>query len=133
MKINYSYPEQSDLHFQEKLYKKREFYYHKIQPREILTEYADIKKFRDMACGGNFRLRSQQSLLSNFMNPDTPFRGLLIYHGTGTGKCVHPDTLISIENCKIKISTLWLNEYLINKNINFTYIYWQLITFYLEK
>jgi len=117
MKINYSYPEQSDLHFQEKLYKKREFYYHKIQPREILTEYADIKKFRDMACGGNFRLRSQQSLLSNFMNPDTPFRGLLIYHGTGTGKCVHPDTLISIENCKIKISTLWLNEYLINKNI----------------
>ena len=114
IKINYSYPDQSDLHFQDKLYKKREFYYHKIPPREILTEYADIKKFRDMSCGGNFRLRSQQSLLSNFMNPETPFRGLLIYHGTGTGKCVHPDTLITIKNVKTKILTLWENY---NSNI----------------
>ena len=86
MKINYSYPDQSDPHFQNKIYKKREFYYNKIPPRAILTDYQDIKKFRDMACGGNFRLRSQQSLLANFMNPDTPFRGMLIYHGVGTGK-----------------------------------------------
>ena len=86
MKINYSYPDQSDPHFQKKIYKKREFYYNKIPPRAVLTDYQDIKKFRDMACGGNFRLRSQQSLLANFMNPDTPFRGMLIYHGVGTGK-----------------------------------------------
>lgn len=86
MKINYSYPEQNDPHFQQKMYKKREFYYHKIPSRPVLTDYQDIKKFRDMACGGNFRLRSQQSLLSNFLNPDTPFRGVLIYHGVGTGK-----------------------------------------------
>ena len=66
MKINYSYPEQNDPHFQQKMYKKREFYYHKIPSRPALTDYQDIKKFRDMACGGNFRLRSQQSLLSNF-------------------------------------------------------------------
>ena len=98
MKINYSYPDHADPHFQSKIYKKREFYYHKIPAREILTEYADIKKFRDMACGGNFRLRSQQSLLSNFINPETPFRGLLIYHGTGTGKCVHPSTSILIND-----------------------------------
>ena len=86
MKINYSYPEQSDLNFQKKIYKKREFYYNKIPSRKILTDYQDIKKFRDMACGGNFRLRSQQSLLANFINPVTPFRGILIYHGVGTGK-----------------------------------------------
>ena len=86
MKINYSYPDQNDPHFQQKMYKKREFYYHKIPSRNILTNYQDIKKFRDMACGGNFRLRSQQSLLANFLNPDTPFKGVLIYHGVGTGK-----------------------------------------------
>jgi superfamily II DNA or RNA helicase len=86
MKINYSYPEQSELDFQKKIYKKREFYYNKISSRKILTEYQDIKKFRDMTCGGNFRLRSQQSLLANFINPDTPFRGILMYHGVGTGK-----------------------------------------------
>ena len=98
MKINYSYPDQTDPHFQKKIYKKREFYYHKIPPRHVLTEYQDIKKFRDMACGGNFRLRSQQSLLANFLNPDTPFRGLLIYHGVGTGKCLDPNSLISVYN-----------------------------------
>jgi superfamily II DNA or RNA helicase len=86
MKINYSYPEQSDPHIQQKLYKKREFYYHRIQPRELMKDYKDIKKFRDMSCGGSFRLRSQQSLLSNFINPETPFRGVVIYHGVGTGK-----------------------------------------------
>ena len=86
MKINYAYPEQSDPHFQQKIYKKREFYYHKIPSRTLLSDYQDIKKFRDLACGGSFRLRSQQSLLANFMSPDTPFRGILIYHGVGTGK-----------------------------------------------
>ena len=110
MKINYAYPDQNDPHFQDKLYSKREFYYHKIQPREILIDYKDIKKFRDNACGGNFRLRSQQSLLANFLNPNTPFRGLLIFHGTGTGKCVHPDTIIVVNNVKCKISDLWDNS-----------------------
>jgi len=119
MKINYSYPDQNDRHFQQKLYKKREFYYHKIPQRQILSDYQDVKKFRDMACGGNFRLRSQQSLLSNFLNPDTPFRGVLIYHGVGTGKCVHPETLIDLYNypntnscwLKVPIYCIWNDEY----------------------
>ena len=114
MKINYSYPDQSDPHFQEKLYKKREFYYHKIQPRPILKDYKDIKKFRDMSCGGQFKLRSQQALLSNFLSPETPFRGALLMHGTGTGKCVHPDTLIRViddqKYKEIRIVDLWDNN-----------------------
>ena len=118
MKINYSYPDHADPHFQSKIYKKREFYYHKIPAREILTEYADIKKFRDMSCGGTFRLRSQQSLLSNFINPETPFRGILMYHGVGTGKCVHPDSLVELIGevhnqglDKKSIADLWNNNY----------------------
>ncbi len=115
MKINYSYPDHNDPHFQSKIYKKREFYYHKIPPRNILTEYEDIKKFRDMACGGNFRLRSQQSLLSNFINPDTPFRGILMYHGVGTGKCVHPESIIDIVTKKLSIVELWYDNYNSNR------------------
>ena len=125
MKINYSYPEQSDQHFQKKIYNKREFYYHKIPPRNVLSDYQDIKKFRDMACGGNFRLRSQQSLLANFLNPDTPFRGVLIYHGVGTGKCVHQDTVIDVFNyptmkdiwSKIPILCIWSDIHNSNPNI----------------
>jgi type I site-specific restriction-modification system R (restriction) subunit len=25
-------------------------------------------------------------MLGNFINPDTPYKGLLVFHGTGTGK-----------------------------------------------
>ena len=86
MKVDYSYPEHSDLELQNKLYKKREFYYHKIPNRKILTDYNEIKDFRDKKCGSKFQIRTQQYLLSNFINPDTPFKGLLMFHGAGTGK-----------------------------------------------
>ncbi len=86
MKVDYSYPEHTDLELQNKLYKKREFYYHKIPNRKILTDYNEIKNFRDKKCGSKFQIRTQQYLLSNFINPDTPFKGLLMFHGAGTGK-----------------------------------------------
>jgi superfamily II DNA or RNA helicase len=86
MKKNFSYPEYTDLELQNKLYRKREFYYHKIPNRKILTDYNEIKEFRDKKCGSKFQIRTQQYLLSNFINPNTPFKGLLMFHGTGTGK-----------------------------------------------
>ena len=111
MKKKYHYPSVSDKHFQYKLYKKREFYYNKFSHRKILTKYEDIKKFRDNICGGFFKLRLQQYFLSTFINPRTPFTGLLIYHGVGTGKCVHPSTLIHLFRYDIlyiyNIKQLW--------------------------
>lgn len=86
MKKVYSYPTQDNLNLQEILYKKREFYFNKIPYRKLLTEYEDIQKYRNKICEGQFELRSQQQLLTHFINPDTPFRGLLIFHGVGTGK-----------------------------------------------
>lgn len=87
MKMNYSYPETNDPHFQYKIYKKREFYINKIQSQKPIIEYQDIKTYRDKECGDKkFGFQSQQSLISNFINPDTPYKGLLIFHGVGTGK-----------------------------------------------
>jgi len=86
MKNDYSYPEPDDPNFQEKIYRKREFYPHKIEKRNKLDTYEDIKKRRYDVCRGNFKLREQQSFLGNYINPDTPFGGVLIFHGTGTGK-----------------------------------------------
>lgn len=84
----YVYPSYDDPHFQSKIQKKREFYYHSKQERGELKEYQEIEKFRDRICGEKkeFKLLSQQALLSNFMNPDTPYKGILIFHGTGVGK-----------------------------------------------
>lgn len=86
MQINYSYPRTDDPNLQYKLYKKREFNYHKIPPRPDLRDYNDIKEFRDNICARSFQLLEHQTLLSNFINPDTPYRGILIFHGVGTGK-----------------------------------------------
>jgi superfamily II DNA or RNA helicase len=86
MKKEYRYPVPTDDSFQSKIYNKREFYINKVQPREKLESYEDLKKYRDDVCGGKFTLKSQQVFVSNFMNPNTPYTGMLIFHGTGTGK-----------------------------------------------
>ncbi len=81
-----NYPEPNDKDFQVKIFKKREFYYHTMPKREKLSTYEDIDKYRNDTCKGDFKLREQQIIPTNFLSPDTPYKGLLIMHGTGTGK-----------------------------------------------
>lgn len=82
----FTYPEYDDPNFQSKIYKKREFYYHKIPEIKTMTNYEQIKQYRDDVCGGKLELYTHQSFLANFINPNTPYKGLLMFHGTGTGK-----------------------------------------------
>ncbi len=81
-----NYPEPNDEEFQMKTFKKREFYYHTIPKRKKLEKYEDIENYRNEMCRGEFKLREQQIIPTNFMSPDTNYKGLLIMHGTGTGK-----------------------------------------------
>lgn len=110
MKKNYTYPDASDPHIQYKLYKKREFYYNKIGERPEIkkdTPYSVIKEYRENTCGKPFALHEHQGMLSNFINPDTPYKGIMVFHGLGTGKCVHKDTMVYINNRYQKISDIW--------------------------
>lgn len=107
MDIEYTYPPPKDKNFQEKIFKKREFYYHRPQTRDELKEYPDIKAYRDKICAARFELQEHQALLSNFMNPDTPYNGLLIFHGVGTGKCTVSDQLVFINGNLIKACDIW--------------------------
>lgn len=114
MKKNYSHPEPDDPNIQYKLYKKREYYYSKIPPRPDITdntEYSVIKDYRDNTCGRKFTLHEHQGMLSNVINPDTPYKGIIVYHGLGSGKCIHKDSKIIINNKNIKISSLWEASY----------------------
>jgi hypothetical protein len=81
MKIDYSYPETNDPNFQYKIYKKREFYYHKVPERPNITDYNSIKEYRDNICGRSGTLHEHQAMLANFINPNTPYRGILLFHG----------------------------------------------------
>jgi len=83
---DFSYPDPSDPDIQAKLFKKREFYYHQIKPRKKLENYEEINEYRNQVCKGDFKLREQQAIMANLFNPNTPYKGLLVMHGTGTGK-----------------------------------------------
>jgi len=92
MKKNYSHPEPHDPNIQYKLYKKREYYYNKTPIRPDITEntdYSIIRDYRNNTCDRPFTLHEHQGMLSNVINPDTPYKGIIVFHGLGSGKtCV---------------------------------------------
>lgn len=86
IQTNFNYQMQNDPELQGKIYKKREFYFYKYDDAQELTSDDDLKKYRYNTCARTIKLRSYQALLSNYINPETPYKGLLVFHGTGTGK-----------------------------------------------
>lgn len=87
MMKEYSYPSPDDEHFQTAIYRKRDFNVHQIPYRGKLTSYEEIEKFRKEKCSPQqFQLSEQQLIVTNFINPNTPYKGLLGYWGTGVGK-----------------------------------------------
>lgn len=107
MKTDYAYPLPDDPNFQDKIFEKREFYYHKLNSRNEMKSYEDVKDYRDKLCSRKFALYEHQALLSNYINPDTPYKGVLICHGTGTGKCLTKDQLVDLNNELVKIEDVW--------------------------
>lgn len=43
-------------------------------------------------------LLRHQKIVSRFMNGNTDYESLLLYHGLGTGKCVHPESVVCISD-----------------------------------
>lgn len=108
MKTEYTYPATNDKNLQEKIYKKREFYYHKIPERPDIKTYEELKNLRETICRpGKFEFLPHQALMANLMNPDTPYRGQLAFGGVGVGKCCDGSTIICINNTKIAIEEIW--------------------------
>ena len=85
---DYSYPNPDDKKLQEKIFKKREFYYNRIPKREVLKTDEEIQKYREENCPDefDFELKEHQKIITNLMSPHTPYEGILLMYGTGTGK-----------------------------------------------
>lgn len=95
-----TYPDITDPEFYEKIYLKKEFRDHVI-PKQT-------KKIEELCAPGEFKLAPQQEFLRNFISVDTPYNGLLIFHGTGVGKTC---AAVSIaEGFKEVMSRLHLGE-----------------------
>jgi len=86
MNINYTYPEPDDKNLQEKVYRKREFYYNHMPKRPKFKSYEEIRDYREDICVSSKGLLPQQAFLANYINPDTPYKGILVFHGLGSGK-----------------------------------------------
>jgi len=86
---DYSYPDQDDEDIQSKLFLKNEFYSNVIPPRPDINDYEKVKNYRDEICGKPPKMREHQETARNLINPQTPYKGMLLFHGLGTGKtCV---------------------------------------------
>jgi hypothetical protein len=78
-KIFSYYPAISDENFECRLSQKNEFY-------SLRQEPIAGKTMKGMCPQNNFPKLKSQELVRNFMRPETPYTGILVYHGVGTGK-----------------------------------------------
>jgi superfamily II DNA or RNA helicase len=123
MNINYSYPDPNDEDLQYKLYKKRELYSNKSKSRPeiklstdkdnnvVVDDYNAIREYREYNCARDFRLHPFQSLLGSMINPDTPYKGCIVFHGLGTGKCILGTSCVHLKLDGViksmRISDIW--------------------------
>jgi hypothetical protein len=80
------YPEIDNKNFQKKIFYKKEFYDTKPEKLPNPDNQSDETMSKLFPQGKDFRLQSGQQFLRNFLSEATPYNGILVYHGTGTGK-----------------------------------------------
>jgi Type III restriction enzyme, res subunit len=74
------YPDIDDNTFLSKLLRKREF-------RETQQSKITNETLKDNVCEAQeFEYTAVQKFVAQFMSPDTPYNGMLLYHGVGVGK-----------------------------------------------
>ena len=78
------YPDPADPQFAARLFSKREFY----EARAVAAGIAegDIDPCTSAAAEKVFELTPVQRIVSRFLHPMTPYRGMLLFHGVGVGK-----------------------------------------------
>jgi hypothetical protein len=80
---SYLYPSLDDPQFAYKISTRKEFYdtrYEKPDSSKAIEEVSD------KLCNAEFELAPHQMFVRNFLSFQTPYNGLLLYHGLGSGK-----------------------------------------------
>tara|TARA_Y100000389_G_scaffold205108_1_gene263291 strand:+ start:13314 stop:16655 length:3342 start_codon:yes stop_codon:yes gene_type:complete len=80
---SFLYPEVGDPMFSFKIATRKEF----ADTAEVLISPAeDVDAIATKLCSAEFELAPHQAFVRNFMSFQTPYDGMLLYHGLGTGK-----------------------------------------------
>lgn len=93
-----SYPDINDKKFSYKLAKKKEFYDLRLEPQEEVPK------------GAGEPLKHQE-IIRRFFSENTDYSSSLLYHGMGTGKCIHPNTMVYTTKGKIRAEELWYKNF----------------------
>lgn len=80
------YPKIENKNFQKKIYHKKEF--HDTKPKKLPDPDNQSNEIMKKLFPKNkdFILQPGQKFLRNFISEGTPYNGIIVYHGTGTGK-----------------------------------------------
>jgi hypothetical protein len=81
-KFDYLYPSLDDPSFNTQIASRKEFF----DSRYEGVQEGDIKEIAEKLCNAEFELAPHQMFVRNFMSFQTPYNGLLLYHGLGSGK-----------------------------------------------
>ena len=73
------YPEYLYSQFNKVIYSKKEFNINKLEAYS--DKILELRKNNE-----NFKLTNTQNFIKTFMSTDTPYKGLLLWHGVGVGK-----------------------------------------------
>lgn len=78
----YLYPSLDDKLFNSKISQRKEFYDTKYEGKHE----GKIEEVSNELCNADFELAPHQTFVRNFLSFQTPYNGLLLYHGLGSGK-----------------------------------------------
>ena len=84
--FSYLYPNLDDPNYNVKIANKKEFFDTRYEQHRA-EDYEHIEEYTQKFCDNTeFELDPHQMFVRNFMSFQTPYNGLLLYHGLGTGK-----------------------------------------------
>ncbi len=74
------YPDIHEPDFNDTIFWKKEF------NKTMYGSDFQYSKSEELCSKGEFRMQNHQEFVRNFVSPETPYNGILLFHGTGVGK-----------------------------------------------
>ena len=108
------YPLLDDMDFNSKLTRYKDF---NIKGKIYSPKnHEELETLSNALCNAELELSSYQLLVRNFLSNDTPYNGLLLYHGLGTGKTCSAITIAEEHRSFLKQTGMKQKIYILGGN-----------------